>query len=388
MFTQLEYKKNKFSTFVNVTASYSSYQRVDYFAKRDLVLADTTYLLALGYADTIKRSGNSYTYTSPETRNATTDAKLFLGYTFKAGGNYNINEHHNVFINLGYLKLAPKFNNVFDRNNKLFSDVDYQYVKAIEAGYGFRTSKFTINVNGYYTIWKNRPPDFTPSKTVDDPLTGAPVVLYYNINGLDALHKGVEVDAMYKLTKKWTVNGVVSLGDWKYTSKRDYNILDQNGNPAKGADGNDLPIQNFSAVGVHVGNAAQFQYSGSVNFEPIKSVYIKARFTYFDKNYASFDPTTLTGVNADRESWKMPAYGMLDAFAGYTFKIIKDIKLSLGFSVTNLLNAVYLTDAQNNGLSTRNLAGSSTIGNRFNAESAGVFYGQGRRYNTSIKILF
>jgi len=389
IFTQLEYKFHQFSTFVNLTSSYSNYQRVDYFAKKDLVLSDTTYLLALGYGDSIVRDGKKYTFTSNEARTATAPTKNYLGYTFKTGGNYNIDDNHNVFVNLGYLKLAPKFTNVYDKNNRLFSDVNYQFVKAIEAGYGFKNKKFNINVNGYYTIWKNKPPDFAPSKTVDDPNTGGQIVLYYNINGLDALHKGVEIDGTYKIMSNLSFTGVVSLGDWKYTSKKDYTILDLNGNPAIDPNtGKEFGVQTFSAVGVHVGNAAQIQYSGTINFEPTKESYIKARFTYFDKNYASFDPTTLSGTNADRESWRMPAYGMLDAFAGYNFKIYSQFKLSLGASVTNVLNAVYLTDAQNNGLSTRTLLGGNVIGNRFNAESAGVFYGQGRRYNVSIKLTF
>lgn len=401
MFTQLEYKFHQFSTFVNITSSYSNYQRIDYFAKKDLILPDTTYLLALGYGDSIVRNGKKYTLTSDESQTAAAPTKNYLGYTFKTGGNYNIDDNHNVFLNLGYLKLAPKFNNVYDRNNRLFSDVDYQYVKAIEAGYGYKDKKININLNAYYTVWKNKPPDFAPSKTVEDPLTGAQTVLYYNINGLDALHKGVEVDATYKLTNKLSVSGVVSLGDWIYTSKKDFTILDLNGNPAIDVNtGKEFGIQNFSAVGVHVGNAAQTQYSGTINFEPIKESYIKARFTYFDKNYASFDPTTLSGTDADRESWKMPAYGMLDAFAGYNFKLYKHFKLSLGASVTNVLDAKYLTDAQNNGGSTRNIQGlgvdasgnpklsTVVIGNRFNAESATVFYGQGRRYNISIKLIF
>jgi hypothetical protein len=389
MFTQLEYKFHQFSTFVNLTSSYSNYQRIDYFAKKDLILPDTTYLLALGYGDSIVRGGKKYTFTSNEARTATAPTKNYLGYTFKTGGNYNIDDNHNVFVNLGYLKLAPKFTNVFDKNNRLFSDVNYQFVKAIEAGYGFKNKKFNINVNTYYTVWKNKPPDFAPYKTVDDPVTGGQLVLYYNINGLDALHKGVEFDGTYKIMSKLSITGVVSLGDWKYTSKKDYTILDLNGNPAIDPNtGKEFGVQTFSAVGVHVGNAAQIQYSGTINFEPTKESYLKARFTYFDKNYASFDPTALSGVNADRESWRMPAYGMLDAFAGYNFKIYKQFKLSLGASVTNVLNAVYLTDAQNNGLSTRTLLGGNVIGNRFNAESAGVFYGQGRRYNVSIKLTF
>ncbi|MCC6252255.1 MAG: TonB-dependent receptor [Bacteroidia bacterium] len=387
-FTQLEYKTDKFSAFVNVTGSVSNYQRKDYFAKKDLVLSDTTYKTALGYADTIVHNGVAYNYLSPEAQTASTESKNFLGYTFKSGGNYNINENHNVFINAGYLKLAPKFVHVFDRNNRLFGDIDYQYVKAIEGGYGYRTSGLSVNVNAYYTVWKNRPPDFTPSKLVDDPILGE-TVLYYNINGLDALHKGIEIDAAYKLNKVWSFNGLISIGDWRYTSKREYYIIDANGNPAIDPySGKPYGIQTFSAVGVHVGNAAQIQYSGTVNFEPIKSLYIKARYTYFDKNYASFDPTSLKDENADRESWKIPAYGTLDAFSGYSFKIYKSYKLSLGVNVINVLNTKYISDAQNNGLSNRALFGGKTIGNRFNAESAGVFFGQGRRFNISAKFIF
>ena len=173
-----------------------------------------------------------------------------------------------------------------------------------------------------------------------------------------------------------------------FQSKKDFTILDVNGAPADSVAGVPYSTQHFSAIGVHVGNAAQIQYSGTVNFEPTKNIYLKARYTYFDKNYASFDPTTLTGKDVDRDSWRMPAYGMLDLFAGYNFKLYKDIRLSLGASVTNTLNAVYLTDAQNNGLSTQTLPGGKTVGNRFNAESAGVFFGQGRRYNLSLKLTF
>ena len=33
----------------------------------------------------------------------------FIGYTVKGGANYNINEKHNVFANLGYISRAPFF---------------------------------------------------------------------------------------------------------------------------------------------------------------------------------------------------------------------------------------------------------------------------------------
>ena len=48
VFSQAEYSNGMLSTFFNISASNSAYKRIDYFKKKDLVLADTTYYEALG----------------------------------------------------------------------------------------------------------------------------------------------------------------------------------------------------------------------------------------------------------------------------------------------------------------------------------------------------
>ncbi len=85
------------------------------------------------------------------------------------------------------------------------------------------------------------------------------------------------------------------------------------------------------------------------------------------------DPTVLVGTNKDRESWKMPNYGLLDLYAGYDFSYWK-LKFTVTAGVNNLLNTVYMSDAQN--------------GTRFNASSATIFMGMGRRMNVSLRIGF
>ena len=47
-FGQLEYADDKFSLFLNISEATSMYKRIDYFKKKDLVLADTTFNEALG----------------------------------------------------------------------------------------------------------------------------------------------------------------------------------------------------------------------------------------------------------------------------------------------------------------------------------------------------
>ena len=357
VFGQVEYKKDKWSTFLTSSVNETGYQRVDYFKKKDIVLADTTFAQAVGYGDTLNYNGQKYTINSSEARYATTDQKWFMGATVKAGANYNIDKHHNVFFNTGFLSIAPKMNTVFDNNNREFLAIENQKVYSVELGYGFKSKKFSANVNGYYTLWRNKPPSYTPTTPDGDS---------YNINGLDALHKGVELDFIYKILPNLDFEGLASIGDWKTISGSTANIVDQ--------DGNILAVVDFSAVNVHVGDAAQIQYGASLRYEVIKGLYFKLRYTYFGKNFANFDPTNLVGTNKDRESWQMPNYNLLDFNFGYELKFLKKYKATLNGGVMNILNTVYITDAQN--------------GDGFDASTANVFVGMGRRFNLGLKVSF
>ena len=357
VFGQVEYKKDKWSTFITASINETGYQRIDYFKNKDIVLADTTLIQAVGYGDTINYNGIDYNNTSAEARYATTDEKWFLGSTTKAGANYNIDKHHNVFFNAGYLNIAPKMNTVFDNNNRELLDIKNQKVTSVELGYGFKSRRFSSNVNAYYTLWRNKPPQFTATTPDGDS---------YNINGLDALHKGIEFDFIYKILPNLDFEGLASIGDWKTISSSFATIIDQNGVI--------LDTVDFSAINVHVGDAAQLQIGGSLRYEIVEDLYLKLRFTYFDKNYANFDPTGLVGVNKDRESWKMPSYSLLDFNFGYDFKFSKKCKATISGGIMNVLNAVYITDAQN--------------GASFDASTATVYVGMGRRVSMGLKVGF
>ena len=42
-----------------------------------------------------------------------------IGYNVKGGVNYNINEHHNVFANVGYYNRQPFFNAIYRGNENI-----------------------------------------------------------------------------------------------------------------------------------------------------------------------------------------------------------------------------------------------------------------------------
>ena len=394
LFGQVEYVASKWSGFITLTGSRTGYKRIDLYRKKDLLIDGNFYSEAVGYGDALYYNGTSaivagststvttsndttyitnfnktsnyivnakaYTNESAEARVATTPQRWFSNYTVKGGANYNLDEHNNLYVNLGYLTIAPKFDNVFDRNNNQFYDTKNQIVKAIELGYGLRFSSMTFALNAYRTEWLNKPLDFAATTTIENETVS------YQINGINALHKGVEAEVNYNIINEvLKLEIAASMGDWKYTSRDTAYILNDDGSIA------DLAF--FSAVGVHVSNAAQNQFSSSLRYEFIKDLYVKARFTYFGKHYANFDPGKLNGMNADRESWKLPNYSTVDIFAGYEAKGFKNIRYYFTMGVTNLLDTKYVSDGTNIN---------------FDPSVSTVFFGLGRRYNASVKISF
>lgn len=410
LFGQVEYSKNKWSAFLTTSGSLSQYQRVDHFKKQDIVLSDTVINMIVGYNETyytngtqaavaqngavITNSGDTtiidnpngptyqianatgYGWNTSASRTAQTEKKIFKGYTIKTGVNYNIGDNYRVFVNIGYLKMAPRFNTVFDNNNRPYPITKYQIVYAGELGFGARFQKFAINLNTYYTIWKNKPPAFSPTINI------AGDIFTYDLLGLNTNFKGIELDGTYKFGKKLSMEGVLSLGEWKYNSAEKVFLYDANYDL--------IDTIEYSAINIHVGDAAQTQVSGALRWEPIKGFYLKPRYTFFTRHFSNFDPIALSEVkdfngnvvadNRNRDSWQMPSYGLLDIFTGYELKEPftkeKNKIISVGFtlSVTNVLNSKYISDGQN--------------GSDFNASTALVYMGMGRRWNAGMRISF
>ena len=357
-FGQAEYSHGRWTAFLNVSGVSASYKGVDYFRKKNALIGDS--LLEVGYEDTVVLNGTTYTNDSEALEYNSTGWKSKQGGTVKAGANFNVTERSNFFVNLGYLSRTPQYSNVVDNNtNTFFEEILNENITAFEAGYGFRSKKVSLNVNGYYTSWKNKP--FPFGVQVPDPNDPTEFVTA-NVNGMDALHMGVELDVSYKIHKKLTLEGMVSLGDWTWQSSE---ILDVLGTEFE-----------FDAKGVHVGDAAQSSYAASARYAFVKNGYVKLKYTYFDRYFSSFDPFSLTGTKGGTESWLIPSYGLMSIHAGYRVRFEKS-SLNFKANVFNALNSLYISDARTN-----------QNGTEFDANSAGVFIGQGVRFNVSVGFQF
>lgn len=351
-FFQTKYKTENLSTFLNLTGAVSRYKQINYFyGKNDKVV------------------------------NYDTGWNTFPGFTVKTGANYNLNKHNNAFFNVGYLNKAPQFNDVYDYNSLLVSSIRNEKIKAAEIGYSYVSRPFTININTYYTDWQNRPADASSTVTID----GEPHSV--KINTMNAIHKGVEMDFIYKINSKLAFQGLVSLGDWRWNSEDTFRIYSDEQILLK--------KQYYNNKNVHVGNSAQTQFGAELRWEPVKHFYIKPSATYFGRYYAEFDPITLngtpesyewyneeTGEHGDpRDSWQVPSYVLVDLHMGYSTKLGSNY-MKIRMNILNLLNETYVSSAQNND------PYNGQKYNDFDAKSAAVYMGMGRRFSLSLEYDF
>lgn len=357
LFMQGEYRREKLTAFLNVTTALSGYNKIDYFEQAE--------------------SGWIYKQ----------------GFTVKSGANYNINQESNLFLNVGYLSKVRSYRYFYKGFSTTFADeLDNELIKAVEGGYTFSSARFSLFLNLYYTHWENKPTNRIysihnlqpgdPGYVPDDPDANSDKRVYADIPGMDARHMGVEVDFIYKVMHNLDLQVTASMGDWIWDSMiedlRFY--LDEGNNPPVSK------VIDFDSRGIHVGDAAQAQVGSSLRYEPFKGLYMNLRQTYFTKYYSNFTPEATTDEEGNvHDSWQMPGFNLFDLHSGYSFrlKFAEKMRFDIRFSLLNALNTTYIWDATNND----SFSPYSEFQD-FDAKSATVFFGMGRRFNTSLRITF
>ncbi len=356
VFLQGEYRREKLSAFLNATFALSGYNKIDYFTQ----------------------SESGWKYKS--------------GFTIKAGANYNLSSRSNIFLNLGYLSKVRSYKYFYQGFSTSFAEeLDNELIKAVEAGYTFSSPRISMFLNLYYTRWENKPTNRVystynlqegdPGYVPDDPESNNDKRVYADIPGLDARHMGVEVDFIYKLLHNLDFQGTISVGDWIWDSQVEnlqFYLYDGNAPINK--------VIDFDARGIHVGDAAQVQLGSSLRYEPIKGLYLNVRQTYFTKYYSKFTPEATTDAEGNvHDSWKMPGFNLFDFHTGYGFrlKFAEKVRFDLRLSILNAFNTTNIIDATNNDPYSPYSEFQS-----FDAKSATVFFGMGRRFNASLRITF
>ncbi|MEN2486730.1 TonB-dependent receptor [Flavobacterium sp. B11] len=355
-FTQLEYTTGNFTAFLQGAISQQAYQRIDHF---------------------------KYTYDSPL---AKTGFKTITGGDIKAGANYNINEHHNVFVNGGIYSKQPFFNAVYPNNASIVNpNLTNEKIKAVEVGYGFRSGIFNANLNAYYTTWDDR---FT---TATDQAATNPSG-YYTFQGVNEIHKGLELDVNARVLDKLKLNGMISIGDWKYSGNATSSRFDVGNNPISG----DQPLY---LDGVKVGNNAQTTMAIGAAYEIINGLNVDANLNYSEKLYGNIDVSKFSAAN-NKGAMELPGFATTDAGVSYKWNISPKIgALNFRLNVNNVFDKIFINESFTN-IFTSDYKTAPTpttpgvtyaqAGEVYNgiATANKVYFGYGRTWNFSLRYDF
>jgi len=346
LFGQAEYNKDKLSAFISLSASNTANWRYDRF-----------------YYDSSQ---------------ALSKTVSFLGYSAKGGANYNINSHNNVFANIGIISRAPFFSGgaflQSTTSNLINPDGVNEKAFSAELGYGFRSKYFTANLNAYRTKWMDKTlvvvytTNFSPEPDVA------------NLQGVDALHQGLELDFVAKPMKDLEITGMASLGDWTWQNNAFGYVYNLQGQPVDVKTGNIVPLMsathstvNVNLKGIRVGNSAQTTAALGFNYQILNGFRIGFDGNYFGRNYSSFKINQNVGNNDFQQPWMIPDAVTVDFSANYRFKM-GGFDAFLTGNIFNLLDATYISDAADGTDHTWN--------------TAQVFYGFGRTWSMNLKIKF
>jgi outer membrane receptor protein involved in Fe transport len=228
---------------------------------------------------------------------------------------------------------------------------------------------FNAKLNLYYTSWDDRYQRSTdPSSTNRNG--------YYDANGVNETHSGVELELNSKPLPKLSINGMFSYGIWEYNGNATYERFDQN-NVKIGS--GDLYLDNAK-----VGDAAQTTASIGASYEVLTRVFLDANYRVAENLYASIDPAKF-GSPTNEGTLELPSYGLMDA--GFSYKMLvgknKENSVHFRFNMNNVLDEVYISESRTNNFTTA----TSTNYNGVNVTNQ-VFFGFGRTYNFSIRYNF
>ncbi|MFK5854828.1 MAG: TonB-dependent receptor plug domain-containing protein [Bacteroidota bacterium] len=253
-----------------------------------------------------------------------------LGWDVRAGFLYNINEYQNIYVNAASISRAPYFKFVFGNyTNVVVHDLKNETINTIEFGYKLNWNFVTTNINIYATNRQNV-----------STLSNEYIQLESNtqtramINGLNAIHKGIEFETRIQISQNTHIGGLIAIGDFRW----------QNNVSARLFNDNNIVVDTVDvyAKDLFIGGTAQQQFGVFVGFEILKTLYLKAEYLYFANLYADFDATSRNNPNDLLQPYQIPSYGLFNSYLEFPFTINK-YHGNIQLKVFNVLNKKYIT---------------------------------------------
>ena len=348
LWAQNEWKWNEVDLYYGLQLSYSSIQRTtDMLNGRAWYLAklnpDYAYYYLANNADAVLAANGDYSQLPTRLAGYTYH---FIDPALKLGATYKIDGRNQIKLNAMAETKAPLARDAYisPRVHDRAVEAIYRHANAAYYAQQYGTSvlqeyfgasqkivggDLTYSFN--YPIVRGRVTGFFTQFWNGTELNGyyddeARTFVNQSLTGINRRHMGVEAAAAIKLGLYFTLTGVVSVGDYRYTSNALAITSAENGMAlAENTNGNPIYELRDSVLikGLHVATGPQINTSLKLSFFHPKMWFADVTLSYFDKNYLDYAPARrmkglFTGVRADNtivNGW----YG-----DNYTNAIVKD----------------------------------------------------------------
>lgn len=317
--------------------------------------------LGLSAIGAFNQRWDKYNYTEDE--GIWSDRVFGKGFSSKIGILYRPNDGHSLYINGGIYSRLPYPKVWFSSgNNDRTKDVKNEKNLLAETGYRYIQDRFGMEFTGYISYWKNKTLMSNRYKQTSGDEKR------FMINGLDALHYGIELEGFWKPTWWLKLSGFSSIGNWTWQNDVVAKIYDD-------YNGSQIGSINVYTDGLHVGDAPQTQFGCAAECKFLDNFTFKIDWSYNDRMYADFDPSRRTNAEDRQESWKLPSWNLVNAHLGWTKKLKNDnYLLSIFMEGGNLLDAKYIERGKD--------------GRGHDEESFRGFWGFGRNFSLGTRFRF
>ncbi len=328
----------------------------------------------------------SYTFTDHFSKDAETGGELnsetgwINGYQLKGGASYRLTTQSSIYANVGYVSKVPIFDQVInDYDGTVASNPTNETFSAFEIGTNnrFFNNKLRVNANLYYTNWLNR------AKRIGiQNQDGSDDII--NLDGIDANHMGFELELSYMPVSLVQLDGIFSIGNWKYLDNVSGTYIDYSSGSAVTKE------YNYYIKDLKVGNQPQTSAVFGLTLNPTKGMSVQVLYKMYMDMYADWDPTSRTNKDDTAQSWKTPNYNVMDLHFSYGLPInLSGVTFDLFAHVFNVLDATFIQDATDhsryNGIK-KDINGVATP--LHSAQRADVFFGLQRTFNVGIAVRF
>ena len=252
-----------------------------------------------------------------------------LGYSVKGGALYRITPQSSVYLNAAAYSRLP-YSDVFfsSGNNEITNDVKNERNLLSELGYRFLFQRGSIEATAYVAYWKNKTIMSDPYKQLDNSANR------YMIQGLDALHSGLEIDAEYRPTGWLNLKGYASFANWNWKNDVSAKIYDN-------YSGLEIGSVNVYSDGLVVGDAPQTQVALFADVKLYKELRFSADWRYNARLFADFDPVSRQNSQDRASSLQLPNYQLINMSLSWRENWGK-WSSTIFINVNNALNTKYI----------------------------------------------